>query len=63
LRRRAFDEFILFRAVVTPFIFPPGAKVLKEVSTEDGQDVAAVADVDGYTLTLVDMKEYNAQLA
>ncbi|TFJ81487.1 hypothetical protein NSK_007209 [Nannochloropsis salina CCMP1776] len=40
-----------------------GAKVLKEVSTEDGQDVAAVADVDGYTLTLVDMEEFNAQLA
>jgi hypothetical protein len=37
--------------------------VLKEVSTEDGQDVAAVADVDGYTLTLVDMEEFNAQLA
>ncbi|EWM20227.1 lactoylglutathione chloroplast [Nannochloropsis gaditana] len=34
-----------------------GAKVLKEVSTEDGQDVAAVADMDGYTLTLVDMEE------
>ncbi|EWM23035.1 hypothetical protein Naga_100673g1 [Nannochloropsis gaditana] len=40
-----------------------GAKVLKEVSTEDGQDVAAVADMDGYTLTLVDMEEINAQLA
>jgi len=60
---RAFDELNLFRAVVTPFILPPGAKVLKEVSTEDGQDVAAVADMDGYTLTLVDIEEFNAQLA
>ena len=40
-----------------------GAKLLKDVSSEGGQDVGAVADVDGYAVTLVDIEQFNAQLA
>lgn len=40
-----------------------GAKVLKDVSSQEGQDVGAVSDVDGYAVTLVDIEQFNAQLA
>ncbi|KAM3568981.1 hypothetical protein VYU27_008914, partial [Nannochloropsis oceanica] len=39
------------------------AKLLKDVSNEEGQDVGAVSDVDGYVLTLVDVEQFNDQLA
>lgn len=40
-----------------------GAKLLKDASSEGGQDVGAVADVDGYAVTIVDIEQFNAQLA
>jgi hypothetical protein len=40
-----------------------GAKLLKDASSEGGQDVGAVADADGYAVTLVDIEQFNAQLA
>lgn len=40
-----------------------GAKLLKDVSNQEGQEVGAVSDVDGYALTLVDIEQFNDQLA
>ncbi len=40
-----------------------GAKLLKDASSEGGQDVGAVADADGYAVTLVDVEQFNEQLA
>lgn len=39
-----------------------GAKVLKEASNDEMGEVAAVADVDGYTVTLVNIEQFNALL-
>jgi len=46
-----------------PSLLSLGAKLLKDVSSQEGQDVGAVSDVDGYALTLVDIEQFNAQLA
>jgi hypothetical protein len=49
--------------ITTDSLTAAGAKLLKDASSEGGQDVGAVADADGYAVTLVDIEQFNAQLA
>lgn len=39
-----------------------GAKLLQDAAKVDDADVAAVADEDGYTVTLLDLEQFNTLL-